>query len=119
MHGMHWYELIAAWGWFVQSRPDQAGIHWMIGQSCWIRRLSGDYSWRYRPCWMTGRIDMATKKTHPSGRYYGETKREFRARLRGIDTRPVLERKILANQFDADRKLHGLSEAMRLHGITE
>ena len=62
---------------------------------------------------------MTERRTHPDGRYYGETKKEFRARLRGQDTRPVAQRRMLAIQFDMDVKNFGLTEAMRMHGIEE
>lgn len=62
---------------------------------------------------------MTERKTHPDGRYYGETRREFRARLRGIDSRPLVQRRVLAIQFDMDCKNFGLAEAMRMHGIEE
>lgn len=62
---------------------------------------------------------MTERRTHPDGRYYGETRREFRARLRGIDTRPVVQRRIMAIKFEQDVKNYGLAEAMRMHGIKE
>ena len=58
-------------------------------------------------------------RLHPDGRPYGMTKRDYRRTQRGLPVGCPLARQMAANQFNADVKTHGLTEALRMHGIEE